>query len=474
MTYDLLVVGGGTAGLVGARTAASFGARVLLVERHRFGGDCLWTGCVPSKSMLAAAEAAAGARAAGRFGVDVDGVRVDFARVRAHVHGARDAIAPVDSPEALRAAGVEVRHGDATLTGPRTAEVDGEPVRFRAALLATGSGPAVPDLPGLRAAAPLTSDDVWDRLEELPRRLAVLGGGSIGCELGQAFARLGAQVVLVEGAERLLGREDPRAAERVRRALVDEGVEVRLGVPVASVEADGGGGGALHLEDGSTVPYDALLVAVGRSPRTDGLGLEAAGVQRTERGHVQVDAQLRTTAPGVWAAGDVTGLPQFTHTAGVHASTAASNAVLGLRRTADLRQPRVTYTTPEVGAVGVQAHEAEPSHRVLTWEHAHVDRAIAEAQTDGWTTLVVDRRGRVVGGTVVGPRAGETLGELTLARVQGLRTRDLAATTHAYPTWSDGLWNAAIEDVRAQLRAPVPRLLTRAVVRGRRLYRRAR
>ena len=462
--WDLLVLGGGTAGIVGAKTAASLGARVLLVERDRTGGDCLWTGCVPSKSLLAAASAAADARAAPRLGVRVAAVDVDFAAVMEHVHAAIAAIEPDDSPQALKDAGVAVVTGTAAFTDSDCGQIDGRPVAFRAALLATGAAPVIPPIPGLTGADHLTSDTVWS-LAELPGRLVVLGGGPVGCELGQAFARLGAQVTLVDTAGRLLSREDPDASATVADALRRDGVRLCLGRQATSVHADGTGG-ELRLDDGATLPYDRLLVAVGRRARTDHLGCAAAGIDLTSDGTVIVDEQLRTTNPRIWAAGDVTGPPLFTHTAGVRGSLAATNAVLGLRRRVDPVVPRVTYTSPEVAAVGVGTAEPLPAGlRVLRWEHRHADRAVTEGHTDGFTALVVDRRGRILGATVVGPRAGETLGELTLAVRHGLTTRDLAGTTHPYPTYNDAAWNSALADAGARLRRPPARPVLRAAAR---------
>lgn len=448
--WDLLVIGGGTAGLVAARTAVSFGASVLLVERDRTGGDCLWTGCVPSKALLAAAGAAAAARTASRLGVHVGAVEVDFAAVMAHVRRARTIIEPDDSPRSLVAAGVHVVHASAQFVGPRTVLVGGQRVEHRQAVVAVGSSPTVPDLPGLREVA-LTNETIWD-LTELPRRLVVLGGGAIGCELGQAFARLGSTVTVIESARRLLSREDPDASAAVADALRADGVTVRTGVSVQACD-----GTTLVLDTGERVEADRVLVAVGRTPRTTGLGLAAAAVQLDDRGFVRVDDHLRTTNSRVWAAGDVTGHPQLTHVAGVHGALVATNAVVGLRRSVDPVVPRVTFTQPEVASVGVTTSDGP------TVAHTHVDRAIAEADTAGFSRLAVDRRGRVVGATVVGPRAGETLGELTLAVRQGLRTRDLAATTHAYPTHSDGVWNAAIADVRVRFAAPGAARVTRAL-----------
>lgn len=306
--WDLLVLGGGTAGIVGAKTAARLGARVLLVERDRPGGDCLWSGCVPSKALLAAAQAAASARDAGRFGIDVPVIDVDFARVMGHVHESVTHIAPTDSVESLERAGVCMTSGTGVFIGPRSIDIDGTRVEFRQALLATGASPAMPPIPGLADAHPLTSDTIWD-LEVLPRQLAVLGGGGIGCELGQAFSRLGSEVVLVEGADRLLPREDADASELVTDALTAEGVKIRTGVSVVDVSGRSGAGGALLMSDGSRVDFDQLLVAVGRTPRTSDLGLSAAGVTTDRRGFVTVDAHLRTSNKRIWAAGDLTGHP---------------------------------------------------------------------------------------------------------------------------------------------------------------------
>ncbi len=349
-----------------------------------------------------------------------------------------------------------VRRATARFTGPDTADVGGEAVEFGSALVATGSDPLVPPVPGLREAAPLTSDTVWD-IAVFPRRLVVLGGGSIGCELGQAFARLGSAVTVVEAAPRLLPNEDPDASELVTAALHHDGATVHTGVAVAAADPAG-----VDLADGRRVDADVLLVALGRAPDTRGLGLDDAGVAVDERGFVQVDRTLRTANPRIWAAGDVTGHPPFTHLAGVHGSTAATNAVLGLRRRAEdpALVPRVTYTSPEVAAVGPR-----DGHRVRTIALAEVDRAVTDDRTDGFTRLVLDRRGRVRGATVVGPRAGEALAEVTLAVRQGLRAGDLAGTVHPYPTYGDATWSAAIADVRARLAARPARLVIR-VLRG--------
>ena len=476
---DLLVVGGGTAGIVAAKTAARLGADAVLVEEHRTGGDCLWTGCVPSKALLAAADVAATARDGARYGIDVGEVHVDLARVMDHVRASVRHIEPHASPESIEAVGARVLAGHARFTGPTTAEVthaDGgtTSVEFRHAVLATGAAPTLPGIPGLAEVDPLTSDTVWD-LRADPGRLVVLGGGAIGCELGQGFARIGVDVTVVEGADRLLPAEDPAAAAAVTRALVADGVDVRTGAAVERVRPAHGSGagpgpGVLLLEGGAEVPFDRLLVAVGRRPRTDDLGLDAAGVQVDDRGYVRVDDRLTTTNPRIRAAGDLTGHAQLTHVAGSHGSLAASNAVLGLRRRVDPVVPRVTYTQPEVAAVGVGTAGERDDIRVVRLPHLDVDRAVAEGRTDGFTALALDGKGRLVGATVVAPRAGEMLAELTAAIRRGDRPRDLGGVIHPYPAWSDGPWNAALVEVRAELEKPLPQRAPRALVRTRRWW----
>lgn len=465
--WDLVVIGGGTAGLVTSRTAASFGSRVLLIEEHLLGGDCLWFGCVPSKSLIAAASAAVTARRSAPLGIITSEVTVDFARVMQHVHGARRAIEPVDSPEALHRDGVEVVHGRAIFTGARSVEVGGHSIGFAQAMIATGGSPSVPDLPGAESANILTSTTFWN-LTELPKNLVVLGGGAIGCEIAQAMARLGSAVTLVHRGDRILPKEDEKAAVIVAAALVEDGVTITLGRSAESFEAD-----VVILDDGTRLPADVVLAAMGRRSNTSGLSVEKAGIAIDDKGNVRVDDKLRSTNPRIWSAGDVSGLPQFTHTAGVNGSIAASNAVLGLRRTVDAAAvPRVTFTHPEVAAVGIQPSEAEKNgYRVVTIEHHDLDRAIAEGETSGFTQLVIDSKGRMFGALVVSPRAGETLGELSLAVKNGLTTSQIAGTTHAYPTFADAVWLGAVADVRSRLKQGVTATATRVLhaVRSRRV-----
>lgn len=443
--WDLVVIGGGSAGLTAARTAAGFGARVLLVERDRLGGDCLWTGCVPSKALIAAARHSAEQTSPSTAHAQ----QTTFAAAMTGVHAAVAAVAPSDSQESLEAAGVAVRMGEARFTSERAFVVDGDRIGFRQAVIATGTKPRMPRIDGADTVHIRTSGDVW-QLERLPERLVILGGGPIGCEIGQAMARLGSHVTIVQRGARLLPKEDAAASAIIETALQTDGVDVRLGRTAASVRSDDGVAGELTLDGGQVLPFDVLFAATGREAHTTDLGFDAAGVRVDADGFVEVDASLRSSASPIWAAGEAAGLPQFTHTAGVSGSIVATNAILGLHRTFDRdRTPRVTYTAPEVASIGVLPERADRRrHRVVEWQHEHADRAIADGDTSGFTTIVVDGRGRIVGGTIVGPRAGETMGELSLAVHAGLTTQDVAGATHPYPTYSDALWNAAIKDYR--------------------------
>lgn len=460
--HDLVVIGGGTAGIIAARTAAALGARVLLVEAERTGGDCLWTGCVPSKTLLAAAATAHRARAGGS-GVAPTEPKVDFPEVMARVRAAIAHLEPDDSPATLRAAGVEVRRGHARFTGPRTVDIDGQPMRFRRAVVATGSAPAVPPVPGLAEIPPLTSDTVWD-LTDLPARLVVLGGGPVGCELGQAFARLGAQVTLVETVDRLVPREDPRASVLLTARLTAEGIQVHTNTTVIRIT---GIPGALTCETTGpggpgAIEADRVLLATGRRPRDTDLGLATAGIRTDPSGYVVVDRRLRTSNRRVYAAGDITGGPAFTHLAAVHGSIAAGNALLGpLRAIEHDRIPRVTFTDPEIAHVGLGETQARQRHggtiRVRSLRHDRLDRAVTEQDTGGFTRIVLDAKGRVLGATIVAPRAGEMITELGVLVARGGRLRELASVVHPYPTWSQAVWNLAVAESTAALARPVPR-----------------
>ncbi|RKN47610.1 dihydrolipoyl dehydrogenase family protein [Micromonospora endolithica] len=465
---DLLVLGGGTAGLVSAVIAGGLGARVALVERDRTGGECLWTGCVPSKALIEAADLAHRMRRADRVGLAPVEPAVDLAEVMAHIRAAQRAIEPHDAPERVRAAGAEVITDEAVFVGPRRVRMksDGRAVTARCVLVAVGSAPELPPIPGLAEAAPLTSDTVWG-LEVLPARLLVLGGGPVGCELGQAFARLGSQVTLVERGPRLLAREDPDVGELITARLRDEGVDVRTSTEVTQVRV----GGRVRLTGGQPgeIDTDRILVAGGRRPRTDGLGLPEAGVALTDRGAVRVDTRMRTTAPGVYAAGDVTGELPFTHVAAHQAATATLNALFWLPRYVRyLPMPYVVFTDPEVARVGLRAAQAR--HRwgdravVARLDLADVDRAVAAGRTDGWASLVADPSGRLVGATVVAPSAGEVIGELAALVARRARLTELYRTVHPYPTYALAAVDAVGEHLQRRLLTPTTRRLVRPVL----------
>lgn len=472
--YDLVLVGGGTGGLVAALIAAAVGAKTALIERERTGGDCLWTGCVPSKSLLAAADLAHRIRHANTVGLAPTEPDVDFARVMAHVRGVREQIAPQDSPERLRAAGVEVIEESATFLAPGRIRAGERELSFRRAIIATGSRPTMPPVTSLEQAKPLTNETLWD-LDRLPRRLVVLGGGPIGCELGQAFARLGSQVTIVETAPRLLVKEEPDASELVAEHLRGDGVTLLLAATASAVRHHDGRGGAelLCRQDGTTtlVPFDRILVAAGRAPETDGLGLDRVDVQTGPGGSVVVDKMLQTTARGIYAVGDVTGALPFTHVAAYHARIAAVNALFPTRRKVVYDAiPWVTFTDPEVGRVGLTEQAARErwgdGTQVTSFDYAELDRAITTGQPYGFAKLIGDPKGRLVGATVAAPAGGEAIAELAAWVSRHESIDRVSQTVHAYPTLSEGPARAADAYLRTRLRTPRMRAIARAALAG--------
>ena len=461
--YDLAVIGGGTAGLVAAIGAARIGARTILFEGERTGGDCLWGGCVPSKSLLAAAGAAYGPRTADRVGIEPFEPPVDFARVMAHVHGARGAIAPHDSPERLRKEGVEVVEHTARFLGPGRLEAGGRVVRYVSALIATGSRPLVPEIEGLDPARVLTTETVWD-LSALPRRLAILGGGPVGCELGQAFARLSSEVTIVEAESTLLPGEEPEAGRLLAERLAAEGVDVRTGRSVERAAFNGEGGRIELAGRDAAVAFDHVLVAAGRSPVTADLGLEAVGVETDRAGAVRVDEHMRTAGRRIFAAGDVTG-GQFTHLAAHQAGVVVANALFRIRRRAPTTVPGVVFTDPEIARVGLTEAQARArgggAHR---FDHTELDRAITAGVTDGFAKLVTGPRGRLLGATLAGPASGESIAALAAVVARGGRVRDILATVHPYPTFSEAAGWAAGEYLTARHLTARNRRLARAAL----------
>ncbi|MGE4012274.1 MAG: NAD(P)/FAD-dependent oxidoreductase, partial [Alphaproteobacteria bacterium] len=409
---DVCVIGGGSGGLSIAAGAAQLGARTVLVERHKMGGDCLNYGCVPSKALLAAGRAAHALGRGAPFGVAPAPAAVDFARVHAHVQGVIAEIAPVDSVERYRALGVEVVSASAKFVGRREIEAGGRRIRAKWFAVATGSRAGVPPIPGLADVPHLTNETIFD-LAALPRHLIVIGGGPIGCEMAQAFRQLGVRVSVLE-VMTLLGKDDPEAAEIVRRRLRRDGVEIREGIRIARIDQSPGGID-VRIEHGGkaeTVSGSHVLVAAGRIPNVEGLGLEQAGIIYSKKG-IQVDARLRSSNKRVFAVGDVAGGYQFTHIAGYHAGIVIRNALFRLPAKVDYRAvPWVTYTDPQLAQVGLNESDAKTQHgeiSVLRWPYRENDRAQAERTTDGFVKVLTTRRGHILGATSVGADAGDLL-----------------------------------------------------------------
>ena len=446
--YDLVVIGGGTAGLVAAMGGAGLGARVALVERHRLGGDCLNTGCVPSKALLRSAHVVGELRRAAGLGIEVGEFRADFGRVMQRLRDRRSQLAANDSAARFRKAGVDVFFGQARFSSPTAVDVDGQGLSFRRAVIATGGRPAVPPIEGLDDVPFLTNESVFD-LTTLPRRLLVIGAGPIGCELAQAFARFGSAVTVIDRGAHVLPREEPDAAAIVEGALERDGVQLVLGAEIDRVTAradeivlDVSAGPSTR--EPRTLVGDALLVAAGRAPNVEGLDLASAGVE-VSSGGVAVDDRMRTSNPRVYASGDVCSRFQFTHAADAQSRLVLQNALFfGRRRASRLVMPWVTFTDPEVAHVGVTHAEVAASGgrlAAITVQLSEVDRAVVDDATDGFVR-VYHERGRLRGCTIVAAHAGEMIGEAAYAVTNAGTLGALSSTVHPYPTQAEALRRA--------------------------------
>jgi pyruvate/2-oxoglutarate dehydrogenase complex dihydrolipoamide dehydrogenase (E3) component len=440
LTPDICVIGAGTGGLVVAAGASQLGAKTVLIEDHRMGGDCLNTGCVPSKALLAAAHAAVAHRRAEAFGLEQAPARIDFSKVQAHVRGVIAAIAPNDSQERFTGLGVTVLREHARFTGPDEVVAGESRIRARRFVVATGSMAFVPPLPGLADLFYYTNESIFD-VDRLPEHLLIMGGGPIGCELAQAFARLGAKVSIVEMLD-LMPKDDPELVEVVRRALKKDGVGLFERHKVVGA-AKAGAGIALEIEkDGprQRIEGSHLLVAAGRRARVKDLGLESAGIEYSDKG-IRVDRRLRTTNARVFAVGDVAGGPQFTHLAAYHAGIVIRNALFRLPAKVDLSAlPWVTFTEPELAHVGLSeaAARAEAGTiRLLRWPVAENDRAQSEHLDQGFIKIVTNGKGSILGADIVGPSAGEMIHLWTLAVSQRLKIGAVARMIAPYPTLSE-------------------------------------
>lgn len=431
---NLVVIGAGAGGLVAAYLGATLRARVTLIESGRMGGDCLNSGCVPSKALIHAAAAG-----------------LDFAAAKARIQAAIAAITPHDAAARYRALGVDVRAGAARLLDPWRVEIGGETLSTRAIVIAAGADPVIPPLPGLTDAPFVTSETLWD-LEALPRRLVILGGGPIGCELAQAFARLGALVTVVERAPRILIREDEAVAAMVAQSMARQGITLLTGHHALAVMRDDAGFAVrVEGENGPRdIAFDRLLVAIGRKPRVAGYGLEELGIRLTERGTIATNPWLQTNYPHILACGDVAGPWQFTHMAGHQGAYAALNGLFGWLwrfRPNYAAVPAVTFTTPEIARVGLNEREAQAAgiaYEVTRYDLGELDRALIEGTGEGFVQfLTPPGRDRILGATIVGDGAGEMLAPATLAMRHRLGLRKILATIHPYPTRSEALRAAA-------------------------------
>jgi pyruvate/2-oxoglutarate dehydrogenase complex dihydrolipoamide dehydrogenase (E3) component len=462
--YNLVAIGGGAAGLITSLATAGLGGRAALIERHLLGGDCLNVGCVPSKALLRAAHAAHAAREASRFGVHVGAVTVDFPAVMDRLRRERAKIAEHDAAARFRDAGVDVFLGHGRFTGPDTVEVGGQQLRFARAVIATGGRPARPAIPGIDEANVFTNEEVWN-LTALPARLVVVGGGPIGCELAQAFARLGSEVTIVEGLDRVLSRDDPDASRLVAAQLHRDGVRLLTSTRVLRFERAPDGSTVVCVQAGEQehrLLADAVLLAVGRVVQTDGLGLDAAGVATDARGRITLDAHLRTTNPRIYVAGDAAGRWQFTHAADAMARLVVRNSLFfGRGRADDLLIPWATYTDPEIAHVGLTAEQAAADPRVhtITVPLHELDRAIVDGDDAGFLRVYHDPRGRLLGATAVGPHAGELIAVAAVAITAGLGLGTLAATVLPYPTLSEAWKRAGDTWNRTRLSPTLARLL---------------
>ncbi|MBW2276633.1 MAG: FAD-dependent oxidoreductase [Deltaproteobacteria bacterium] len=436
--YDLAVIGGGSAGLTAAFAAGRIGARVVLVDKQRLGGDCTHTGCIPSKALIKAAKVAHTVRTASRFGVKASSAEVDFAGVMAHVKQAIETVEAGETPEILADKGVDVMFGGATFLSPTRLKVGDEEIEADHSIIAVGASAAAPPIPGLEETGYLDNHSLFS-IEELPARLAIIGGGPIGVEMGQAFARLGSKVTIIEAGPRILGRDDAELATLLMVRLADE-LEVMTESRVVGALAREEHKVVRVSRDGAEVEVeaDAILVAAGRRPRFDGLGLEAAGVEIGKRG-IAIDSTLRTTAKNIWAAGDCVGQMQFTHFAEAQARVAVRNALFtGSSKFDGEVMPWTTFADPELAHVGLTEEQAREAHgdraQVYRYSYADLDRAITEGEGFGLAKVVCDTKGKILGASMLGPHSGEAISEIVVAMNQGIGLSELAKSVHPYPT----------------------------------------
>ena len=444
--YDIVIIGGGSGGLVVASAAAQLNAKVALVEKSRLGGDCLWFGCVPSKSLLHASRVAHEVKHSSRFGIYTTPPDIQFSEATGHVQNVISTIQPHDSPERFESLGVEVIFGEGQFKDQKTFTVNGRDLKARAFVVSTGSRPQVPPIEGIEEAGFLTNEQIFS-LKERPQSLAVIGAGPIGCELGQAMHRLGSQVTIVSSRDHILPKEDPEAALVVEKQLEADGVNILRGKRATKVEVING---KKHLWVGEEkIVVDEILVSSGRVPNVHSLNLEAAGVEYTEKGIV-VNQKLQTTNKRIYGCGDVIGGYQFTHVAGYEAAVVVQNALFFPSAKADYRViPWATFTEPELARVGLSEKQARDRYgdkiEVLKQDFADVDRAQAEGATEGFAKIITTSKGEILGAHLVGASAGELIHEIILAMKNKLPVSALTGIIHIYPTLSEVNSKAALQ-----------------------------
>jgi pyruvate/2-oxoglutarate dehydrogenase complex dihydrolipoamide dehydrogenase (E3) component len=467
LKYNLVVIGAGTAGLVSAAGAAGLGARVALIERNMLGGDCLNVGCVPSKGITRTGRVAYDVRTADAFGVRCDNVSIDFAKAMERMRRIRAEISTHDSAERFsKELGVDLFFGSAKFVGRDSIEVDGKRLKFKRAALCTGARAAAPTIPGIEKIGYLTNENVfW--LTELPKRLAVIGGGPIGCELAQAFVRMGSEVTILQRGAHILPREDAETAEIVYKALVRDGIALRLKAKILGAKMKGNDKVLIVEEDGKIMDLaiDEILVGVGRAPNVEGLELETAGITYDPREGVKVNERLQTTNPRVYAAGDICSPYKFTHTADALARILIANALFMARQSiSTLVVPWCTYTDPEVAHVGMYEKDArDKGIDVLTFtvSLSDVDRSRLDGETEGFARVHLKKGSdQILGATIVARHAGEMINELSLAMTAGLGLSAIGRTIHPYPTQAEVIKKLADAYSRTRLTPLVKKLFT--------------
>jgi dihydrolipoamide dehydrogenase len=469
--YDLTIIGGGSGGLTAARIGASLGANVLLIDKQRLGGDCLNYGCVPSKSLIHVARVVQQAKEAARLGLAPANLQVDMAQISRYIQGV---IERVSANENVYTEGVTVKFGHVAFSSPTELDLNGETIASRNTIIATGSHPAIPPIEGLAETGYMTNEDVFN-LTNLPPSVIIVGGGPMGVELGQAFERLGIQVLILQGPDRILPREDPEVSATIVRVLQTEGVTLVTNARFVKAERNGTKKIVTARQGDTFLRYEAdeIIIALGRRPNIEGLNLDGAGITFDEKG-IKVDEYLQTSVPHVLAIGDVIGGYLFTHVAAYQAGVAVRNALVPVgKKKADYRVlPWCTFTDPEAAHVGLTPDEAERSHkqvRVVKFPWAEIDRAQAENETTGFIKLVLaGNKDEIVGAHMVGASAGELLGEMTMAMQHNLTLNDIFNTIHAYPTMSSGLQQAAFEAYLQGAAAQNNRKIVRTVLNFRR------